>query len=234
MPDELRIHLFGFPRIECGQDPVTFSRRKALALVAYLATTRQGHSRENLAALLWPEAPSDKAYAYLRNLLWMLRRSKIGPWLDAGRHTIALTQTDPVRTDVVVLRDCLSQAQSALRAAGSGGTREGVKELTKIVGEINGRFLEGFHIDDSEPFEQWQLSEGEALRVDQADALDLIIGELQRQGALKEAIRYARLLVAIDILNEEHQRRLSSTRTKLLGSPTSMALAMVATDGFGV
>ena len=209
MPDELRIHLFGFPRIECGQEPVTFSRRKALALVAYLATTRQGHSRENLAALLWPEAPADKAYAYLRNLLWMLRRSKIDPWLEAGRHTIALTRTESFRTDVVELRECLSRSQSERRAGGGGGTHEGgVDELTKIVGAINGRFLEGFHIDDSEPFEQWQFSESEALRVDQADALDLIIQEFRQQGALKEAIRHARMLVAVDVLNEEHQRRL--------------------------
>jgi len=180
-----------------------------LALVAYLATTSQGHSRENLAALLWPEAPQDKAYAYLRNLLWMLRRSNVGPWLEAGRHTVTLARSETVCVDVVTLRECLSKAQSTLTAgSASGATEHIVKQLALAIDGIKGRFLEGFHIDDSEPFDQWQLSEGEALRVDQADALDLIIRSFREKRELKEAIRYARSLVAIDTLNEEHQRRL--------------------------
>lgn len=209
MPNELRIHLFGFPRIECGRESITFSRRKALALIAYLATTCQGHSRENLAALLWPEAPSDKAYAYLRNLLWMLRRSKVGPWLEAGRHVIALTQNETIRVDVVELRDCLSVARNELKMRSSSGMDEScATALAAAVDGAKGRFLEGFHIDDSEPFDQWQFSEGEALRVDQTDALDLIIQRFHEKRALKDAIRYARAAVAIDTLNEEHQRRL--------------------------
>ncbi|MBN1858359.1 AAA family ATPase, partial [Candidatus Bipolaricaulota bacterium] len=211
MLNELRIHLFGFPRIECDHEQITFSRRKALALLAYLATTCQGHSRENLAALLWPEASPEKAFAYLRNLLWMLRRSKVAPWLETGRHIIALTRNENTRVDVLELRDCLSRAQNEVKT-GALSTRDETggweSRLVTVVNEIKGRFLEGFHVDDSEPFDQWQLSEGEALRVDQADALDLIIRRFQEKQAPKEAIRYARLLVATDILNEEHQRRL--------------------------
>ena len=213
MPNELRIQLFGFPRIECDQGSVTFSRRKAVALLAYLATTCQGHSRENLAALLWPEAPSEKAFAYLRNLLWMLRRSKVAPWLETGRHTIALSRDEHIHVDVLELRDRLSRAQNELRMgslpeADRNRGQDPKRQLAVTVNAIKGRFLEGFHVDDSEPFDQWQLSEGEALRVDQAEALDLIIRSCREEQEVKEAIRYARLLVAIDILNEEHQRRL--------------------------
>ncbi len=38
----------------------------ALALLAYLAVTRQSHSRESLAALFWPDYDQSRAHAYLR------------------------------------------------------------------------------------------------------------------------------------------------------------------------
>ncbi len=51
----LTLHLFGPPRLELDGHPITTDRRKALALLAYLAVTRQSHSRETLAVLLWPD-----------------------------------------------------------------------------------------------------------------------------------------------------------------------------------
>ena len=51
----LSLFLFGPPRLELDSAPVELRRRKALALLAYLATTRQPHSRDALATLLWPE-----------------------------------------------------------------------------------------------------------------------------------------------------------------------------------
>ena len=60
----LIIYLLGPPRIELDGDEVHIGRRKALALLAYLAVERRRrsadasasvHSRDALATLLWPE-----------------------------------------------------------------------------------------------------------------------------------------------------------------------------------
>jgi len=51
----LALFLLGPPRIERDGAPVHLDRRKAVALVAYLAATGQRHRREALAALLWPD-----------------------------------------------------------------------------------------------------------------------------------------------------------------------------------
>ena len=49
---EVRLYLFGTPRIEYQGTPVKIERRKAFALVAYLALTGQPQSRDAVAAML--------------------------------------------------------------------------------------------------------------------------------------------------------------------------------------
>lgn len=51
----LKLTLFGLPRLEREGQPVEVSRRKALAMLTYLAATGQTHSRDTLATLFWPE-----------------------------------------------------------------------------------------------------------------------------------------------------------------------------------
>ncbi len=51
----LTIFLLGPPRIECDGKQLTVDTRKAIALLAHLAATRQQHMRDTLAGLLWPD-----------------------------------------------------------------------------------------------------------------------------------------------------------------------------------
>jgi len=48
----LALFLLGAPRIERDHLPVSVDTRKAIALIAYLAITRERQSRDRLAALL--------------------------------------------------------------------------------------------------------------------------------------------------------------------------------------
>lgn len=65
-----RLLLLGSPRIERdGGVPVEVDTRKAIALGAYLAVTRGCHTRDTLAALLWPEYDQTRARAALRRTL---------------------------------------------------------------------------------------------------------------------------------------------------------------------
>ena len=72
----IRLHLFGSPIIEHDGSPLTeFKSRKASALLFYLALMPGQHQRHQIAALLWPDLPEEKALSNLRYNLWTLRQA---------------------------------------------------------------------------------------------------------------------------------------------------------------
>jgi DNA-binding SARP family transcriptional activator len=77
---KLALYLLGPPRIELDGQAIPLGRRKAVALLTYLALTRQPHSRDALATLLWPELDQSKARAGLRSALSSLntRQAQVG------------------------------------------------------------------------------------------------------------------------------------------------------------
>ncbi len=77
----LSLYLLGPPRLELDGEPLNIGRRKAVALMAYLAVTGQGQARDALATLLWPEYDASRARAALRRTLSTLNRALGG----AGR-----------------------------------------------------------------------------------------------------------------------------------------------------
>ena len=62
----LTLSLLGPPRVELDGAAVHIGRRKAVALLAYLALTHASHSRDVLAELLWPGYDQRSARAHLR------------------------------------------------------------------------------------------------------------------------------------------------------------------------
>ena len=84
--------LFGSPRLQRDNQPVTLNRRKALALLAYLAVTHRPQSREALATLLWPEQDQSKALTNLRGELYQLRKLLGQEVLQIEQSQIGLKQ----------------------------------------------------------------------------------------------------------------------------------------------
>ena len=71
----LKLFLLGPPRLERDGVPLDVdTRRKNVALVAYLAVTDHHHSRETLVTLLWPELEPSRARAGLRRNLSVLNK----------------------------------------------------------------------------------------------------------------------------------------------------------------
>jgi DNA-binding SARP family transcriptional activator len=54
----LALYLLGPPRIEREGVAIKLDRRKAIALLAYLAVTGRSHRRDSLVNLLWPDYDS--------------------------------------------------------------------------------------------------------------------------------------------------------------------------------
>ncbi|HKO24565.1 MAG TPA: hypothetical protein VJY65_07455, partial [Chloroflexota bacterium] len=147
----LRLQLLGPPRVWRDEQPVSFATRKTLALLAYLAVESGPHPREQLAALLWPDADADDARASLRTALVYLRQALGGAdtALVVTRETVGLAPSTPVTRDV----QTLAQAQRLARA---GEAVPGLRgELERAVAVYHGPFLDGVSLPDAPPFEHW-------------------------------------------------------------------------------
>ena len=93
-PTTLAIYLLGPARIERNGNAVEVDTRKAIALLAYLALQRERLSRDQLAAFLWPEYDSERAYANLRRTLWALNKAVGDGWIAADNLSLELRQQE--------------------------------------------------------------------------------------------------------------------------------------------
>ena len=100
----LALHFLGPPYIELGPDRVDVHLAKANALLMYLSVTRQAHSRETLATLLWPFSGQSAARANLRAALHDARYHLPGPALLIEGDTLELNSL-ALLVDVWQLRD---------------------------------------------------------------------------------------------------------------------------------
>lgn len=133
-----------------------FRARKALALLAYLATEGGMHRREKLVALLWPRSDEMRGRAVLRSALAGLRGtlSESGepseaPYLLAEGESLGLRSGPDIRLDLHAVEAGLPQAPTS--GAPGGAIRTGLRSAAE---SYRGEFLEGFSLDDAPGFAQ--------------------------------------------------------------------------------
>lgn len=221
----LALHLLGPPRIERDGEPVRIRRRKALALLAYLAVADQGsggkiYSRDALATLFWPECDQSRARAGLRRTLASLKKALGEGWLDADRETVGLSlYAHPLTSDsrspserelwldVREFQDRVDRCRKHGHALG-----QICSVCLSLLGEAAALycddFLSGFTLRDSPAFDEWQFFQTQGLRNALAYVLEQLARSHKARGALEQAIVYARRWVALDELHEPAQRRL--------------------------
>jgi DNA-binding SARP family transcriptional activator len=117
----LRISLFGVLRLEVDGEVVAApSSRRARLLLAMLALDRRPHSRESLAARLWPQVLDESARTSLRTALVQLR-SALGPdaarFLLVDRERLALTDARRCGPTSGSWNDCLRRARLTPRCS---------------------------------------------------------------------------------------------------------------------
>lgn len=211
----LALYLRGTPRLERVGPPIRLSRRKAVALLAYLATTGESHRRVSLVNLLWPEVEATRGRAALRRTLHALRRTSSSELLDVDRDEIGLRPKEEQTTvegqklwvDVDHFRYHLSQCETHAHAA-SQVCPACIDPLTKAVGLVLGEFLSGFGVKDSCNFDDWQLLQVRVLRREMAEALLRLAHCHSTQRDFEAELGYTRRQRALDPLDESAHRQL--------------------------
>jgi predicted ATPase/DNA-binding SARP family transcriptional activator len=206
---QLNLTYFGAPRIEVDNTSASVGHSKGVAMLAYLAVTGQPHTRESLAAFLWPNHDPPSALGEVRRMLWALNKALGKGWLAADRQTIALHPQPDLWVDINHFRQLLNcWAEHGHKA--SEVCPACYNPLTEAVGLAQNEFLAGFTLPDSPDFDAWQANESQQLRRELAYALEKLIQLTlhNAEQASEQAITYAERLLGLDPLNELAHRLL--------------------------
>ncbi len=203
MSDKLEIVLFGTPQLmKNGQLLTGFISNKAPALVYYLVTTGQIHSRNALAGLLWGDFPETKARKNLRDVLSNLR-GIIGEHLTITRQTVTFNRQVPYELDVEVFTKALTDGNK--QGAVQGAT---IGLLQTAVDVYKGDFLAGFYVSQAPAFEEWLRAERDRFNQQAAQALHQITRHFAEQKQYTSGIVYVSRLLAMEPWREDAHRQL--------------------------
>ncbi len=170
------------PRLLIDQTPYAFSRRKSMALLAYLALADGPQSRDSLAALLWPDTAN--ARSTLRRCLAELNATPLGDLLDAKRETIQLSP--PLWVDV----------------------RQFLAATDQHIALYTDDFMTGFSLRDSAPFDSWQITQSNLLRQRLLQTFDTLSARTLQGDDLAQAQQWLEQWLVYDPLDESAHYRL--------------------------
>src|SRR5437667_1254122 len=216
---QLQLSLRGTPVVEHGERTLTFSTRKALALLIYLAVEGGTHPRKTRSEAFWPELDAEHGRAALRATLLELRKlleRSHGPGerahLLVERDTLGFDQGSPLSLDLRLVESASKQVGRGIDPL-AGLAREALlAQLEQATRQVRGPFLAGFKLRDSQFFDDWTRQQREYwhLRVHQLfDALSMLY---ERVGDAARAIETVTRWLSFDPLNEEGYRRLMRLR----------------------
>lgn len=203
----LSLYLLGPPRIERDGVPISFDTRKAVALLSYLAVTGRPHSRDALAALLWPEYSQVNARATLRRTLSTLNKSLGGEWLEISREAIALVSGPGLWIDMAAFEKLVAQCRLRDQAVAESCS-QCLQPLNRAAALYRDDFLAGFTLRDSPNFDEWHYFQSEGLRRELAGALERLVACYSQTSEFGTAIPHARRWLALDRLHEPAHRQL--------------------------
>jgi DNA-binding SARP family transcriptional activator len=190
----IAISVLGPPRVERDGRPVTFDTRKAVALLAYLATTGRPQRRETLAALLWPDTDEAHARSALRRTLSSVKKGLGDHGVIVRRDDLAVVVGDELTVDVQAFLTGLAAADP--------------DDVATAAALWRGDLLAGFSLRDSPAFDEWQSREAERLRRALGTASARLVEDLGAAGRIDEALLHAERWLDLDPLNEPAHRAL--------------------------
>ena len=216
---QLHVSLLGTPVVKHGELTLTFSTRKALALLVYLAVEGGTHPRKTLSESFWPELDAEHGRAALRATLLELRKlleRSHGPGerahLLVERETLGFDQGSPLILDLRLVESASKQVGRGIEPVVGHAGRELLAQLEQATRLARGPFLASFTLRDSQFFDDWTRQHREYwhLRVHQLfDTLSMLY---ERAGDGERAIATVSRWLGFDPLNEEGYRRLMRLR----------------------
>lgn len=176
------LKLFGGASIEGPEGPLTgrAAQRHRLALLALLAATSRGMTRDKLVAYLWPEKEANRARHSLSDSVYRINRA-----LDADA---VVAVGDDLRLDPGVLPSDVAEFEAALDDA----------DWELAIELYVGPFLDGFHLPEAGAFERWLDGERERLARQYGEALERLAEERAAAGDVTGAVEAWRRRAAHD------------------------------------
>lgn len=199
---QVRLELLGPPRLTVDGSPIDISRKKSMALVAWIALHDNPVPRERMVALLWPQAEPSKGKHALRSALYSLS-------LEAGT-TVVLSNREFLSLGENISVDCreLAKYDRELEVE-EPFSKSYVESLRASIELYRGNLLDGF-----EPSRV--AAEYDDFIMQQDEMLRRLVGKLRAKavrsatlrGEMDEALEHARAWARLDSLDEAPHRRL--------------------------
>ena len=216
---QLQLSLLGTPEVKHGEHILTFSTRKALALLIYLAVEGGTHTRKTLSESFWPELDAEHGRAALRATLLELRKL-LEYCHEPGEHAHLQVERDTlgIEHDSQPILD-LRFVDSASKLAGrqvepiigqAGGML--MTQLEQATRLARGPFLTSFTLRDSQFFDDWTRQHREYWHLRIHQLFDALSELYERTGDRERAIDTVSRWLVFDPLCEEGYRRLMGLR----------------------
>src|SRR6266849_2894147 len=231
----LRLAVLGAPEVFHDGSRLTFSLRKAQALLLYLAVEGGMHSRSKLAAFLWPDSAPHDARTALRNAIALLRTLLADPdataspdsHLRSERDLLGLNPQTPFELDLVVVQRAYTEAQRHSTLPAEPQRAALVAKFQQALALVRGPFLDGFWLGEESPFDEWVIQEQQQWQVRVQLLCERLSAFQEAGGELEQARATLTRWLALDPLSEEAYRRLM--RVHLALGDASAALQVYAT-----
>jgi DNA-binding SARP family transcriptional activator/predicted ATPase len=229
----LHLDVLGPPEVFHDGSRLTFSLRKAQALLVYLAVEGGMHPRSKLAALLWPDSEPHDARTALRNAIGLLRSLLAGT--SASQHSHLLSEHDllglnphtPLELDLDVVQQAYKQVQGLFMAPSEEQRAALVAHLQHALALVRGPFLDGFWLGEDAPFDEWVQQQQQQWQVRLQLLYDRLSSWQEAAGELEQVRATLTRWLALDPLQEEAYRRLM--RVHLALGDAAAALQVYAT-----
>jgi DNA-binding SARP family transcriptional activator len=224
----LRLSVLGTPEVFHDGNRLTFSLRKAQALLLYLAVEGGIYPRSKLAAFLWPDSEPHDARTALRNALALLRTLLADTDTSSAGHShllqsgelLGLDPQAPIDLDLHHVQQAYQQAQLFTRPPAEEQRSTLITHLEQAVALVRGPFLDGFWLREEAPFDEWLQQQQHQWQV----RLQLLFDRLSswHEAAMEHERAQAVLTrwLALDPLQEEAYRRLMRVHLAL-GEPNA-------------
>ncbi len=229
----LHLAVLGPPEVFHDASRLTFSLRKAQALLLYLAVEGGMHPRSKLAALLWPDSEPHDARTALRNAIVLLRSLLAGTSTSQHSHLLSehellgLNPHTPLELDLDVVQQAYKQAQGLFMVPSEEQRAALVAHLQHALALVRGPFLDGFWLGEDAPFDEWVQQQQQQWQVRLQLLCDRLSSLQEAAGELEQVRATLTHWLALDPLQEEAYRRLM--RVHLALGDAAAALQVYAT-----